>query len=230
LLLHDILLQLNEYLPAGLTRLIELGGPVVVILLAISVLALAAILLKLWQFAVAGVGARHFAERALHHWFAGRSMEALRAVVNHRRSPLAKVLTAAMHGLSQNPASEPRIREEVQRIAAVELEQLRSYLRLLELIASLSPLLGLLGTVLGMIEAFQKLEQAGSRIDPALLSGGIWQALLTTAIGLAVAIPVVLVLSWLERRVERCAHTMEDFVTQVFTRPVPPVPDPAHAV
>jgi biopolymer transport protein ExbB len=148
----------------------------------------------------------------------------LGVVVERRRSPLAKVLAAAMQGMRQRSGDEPRVREEVQRVATLELENLRSYLRLLELIAGLSPLLGLLGTVLGMIEAFQQLEQAGSRIDPALLSGGIWQALLTTAIGLAVAIPSVLALSWLERRIERCAHTMEDFVTQIFTRPLTPAP------
>jgi biopolymer transport protein ExbB len=53
-------------------------------------------------------------------------------------------------------------------------------------------LLGLFGTVLGMVEAFRQLELAGSQVDPAVLSGGIWQALLTTAVGLAVAIPAVL--------------------------------------
>ena len=87
----DILLKLGELTPPELARLIELGGPVVIVLLAFSVLALAVILLKLWQFAVAGIGARSFAERALHHWFAGQTMEALRVVVSRRRSPLAKV-------------------------------------------------------------------------------------------------------------------------------------------
>ena len=101
---------------------------------------------------------------------------------------------------------------------ASKLERLRSHLRALEIIGTLSPLLGLLGTVLGMIEAFRQLEMAGSQVDPAILSGGIWQALLTTAVGLTVAIPVVLAHSWLERRVERCGHQMEDAVTRVFTR------------
>ena len=97
------------------------------------------------------------------------------------------------------------------------LESLRSHLRPLEVIASLAPLLGLLGTVLGMIEAFRDLEQAGSQVDPAVLSGGIWQALLTTAIGLAVAMPVIVALNWLERAIDRCAHEMDSVVTRVFT-------------
>jgi len=204
---------LAEYLAV----LLDLGGPVLLILLLFSVLALAVILLKIWQFAHQGIAAQAFARRALVRWRSGNTAEALR-FVSRRRSPLARVLTVAMHGLSERTLAEPTLREEVQRVATQELENLRSHLRFLELIASLSPLLGLLGTVLGMIEAFQQLEQAGSRVDPALLSGGIWQALLTTAVGLAVAIPAVLALTWLERRVERCANIMEDCVTQVFTQ------------
>jgi biopolymer transport protein ExbB len=84
-------------------------------------------------------------------------------------------------------------------------------------IGTLSPLLGLFGTVLGMIEAFRRLEAAGSRVDPSILSGGIWGALLTTAVGLAVAIPTIAALNWLERRVERLAHDMDDAAARVFT-------------
>jgi len=105
----------------------------------------------------------------------------------------------------------------LERQAAEVLESLRSWFRPLEVIASLAPLLGLFGTVLGMISAFQQLEQAGNRVNPAILSGGIWEALLTTAVGLAVAIPTVVALNWLERKVDRLAHDMNTIVTQVFT-------------
>ena len=208
---------LQTLLPPPLLTLTELGGPVALVLLVLSILALAVIFIKLWQFAWLRIGARGMAEQVLRRWRQGQQTDALRWAAS-RHSPLAKVLTVAIRGLSQWHVQESYIREEVQRVAAIELEKLRSYLRVLEVIASLSPLLGLLGTVLGMIEAFQQLEHAGSRIDPALLSGGIWQALLTTALGLSIAIPTVLVLSWLERRVEHCAHLMEDYVTQLFTQ------------
>ena len=69
-----------------------------------------------------------------------------------------------------------------------------------------------------MIDAFQQLEAAGNQVNPAVLSGGIWEALLTTAVGLVVAIPVVAMLNWLERRVDHLAHDMDNLVTQVFTR------------
>jgi biopolymer transport protein ExbB len=90
-------------------------------------------------------------------------------------------------------------------------------LRPLEVIANLSPLLGLMGTVLGMISAFQNMEGAGNQVDPSVLSGGIWQALLTTAVGLAVAIPVVAAYNWLDRKVERISSRMNNKVTRVFT-------------
>lgn len=195
---------------------LQAGGPVIVILLVLSVIALAIILLKLWQFATLRIGSRRFVEEALSHWRAGRRSEAL-AVLSGIRNPLARVMEVAIQGLAQSRLSEDKVREEVVRVGAAQLESLRSHLRGLEVIATLSPLLGLLGTVLGMIEAFQRLEQAGSQVDPAILSGGIWEALLTTAAGLAVAIPAVMALTWLERIVERFGHRMEDAVTRVFT-------------
>ena len=112
---------------------------------------------------------------------------------------------------------EAKIREELLRYGGDVLENLRGSFRILEVIASLAPLLGLFGTVLGMIEAFRQLEAAGNQVNPAILSGGIWQALLTTAVGLAVAIPVVAILNWLERRVDGLAHEMDNLVTQLFT-------------
>jgi biopolymer transport protein ExbB len=68
-----------------------------------------------------------------------------------------------------------------------------------------------------MIMAFQKMAAAGNQVDPSVLSGGIWQVLLTTAVGLTVALPVVAVHTWLERKIERVASLMNDVVTQLFT-------------
>jgi biopolymer transport protein ExbB len=68
-------------------------------------------------------------------------------------------------------------------------------------VAQVAPLLGLFGTVLGMIEAFQGLQQAGAAVDPSALAGGIWVALLTTAVGLVVAMPASLLLTWFDGRI-----------------------------
>ena len=210
-------------LSARLVSLLDLGGPVVLVLAAMSVVALTIALMKLWQFARVGVGRHGLVEQSLALWCRRRPQEAIDAL-RGRRSPAARLVHLAMTGAQNPDLDEATLREELVRVASRQLETLRGYLRALEVIATLSPLLGLLGTVLGMIQAFQKLAVAGNQIDPALLSGGIWQALFTTAVGLSVAIPVVLVHSWLERRVERCGHAMEDAVTRVFTFALTPVP------
>lgn len=196
------------------------GGPVLQTLLAFSVAALAIVIAKLLQFRAMDLGNRALPRRVLDLHRTGRNHEALQ-LAQSAATPVAQVLTLALRGQSQG-LPEAKVREEALRHGAALLEDLRSWLRPLETIASLAPLLGLFGTVLGMIEAFRQMELAGSRVDPSVLSGGIWEALLTTAAGLAVAIPAVMLLTWLERRVERTAHAMEDALTQVFVPDLSP--------
>ena len=88
-------------------------------------------------------------------------------------------------------------------------------MRLLEVIAGAAPLLGLLGTVLGMIEAFKQLEMAGSQIDPSVLSGGIWQALLTTAAGLIVALPALIAWHHFDRGLENARIAMNALLARI---------------
>ncbi|MZH47317.1 MAG: MotA/TolQ/ExbB proton channel family protein [Nitrospinae bacterium] len=92
-----------------------------------------------------------------------------------------------------------------------EIHGLRKNLRGLEVIATISPLMGLLGTVMGMVKAFNKVAQYKGQVDPSLLAGGIWEALLTTAAGLAVAIPVVIMLNYFERKVEAISFLLEKY-------------------
>ncbi|MGH1438633.1 MAG: MotA/TolQ/ExbB proton channel family protein [Cellvibrionaceae bacterium] len=201
-----------------LQGLFEAGGPVIMILVAMSVIALSVFLLKYWQFLRLGINKQKGLSQALQLWRKQNTQAALETL-STLRNPIARVLEHAINLKSQTTISDAIAREEVTRIAKRELASSRSYLKVLEVIATLSPLLGLLGTVLGMITAFQKLQGAGSTVDPALLSGGIWEALLTTAAGLVVAIPTVIGLNWLEQRVERFKLTMEDAMTQAFTAP-----------
>jgi len=195
--------------------LLQAGGPVVVVLLLLSVAALAIVLVKLWQFRAVRVADAGPARQAIQLWEAGRTAEAVQRA-SASRNPVAQVLSRAMRGQRLGLA-EGRLREEVVRYGSDLLVALRGWFRPLEVIASLAPLLGLFGTVLGMIDAFRQLEAAGNQVNPAILSGGIWEALLTTAVGLAVAMPVVAILNWLERRVDRLAHEMDSLVTRVFT-------------
>lgn len=201
-----------------ISEFLTVGGPVVWILLVMSLVAVSIILIKAWQFSKLKPERRTSIDKSLSLWHKGDTASA-KVMLNPKYS-VENVALVAMRGLTTNAVDKPLLKEELNRIASLKLEQLRSYLRPLEVIATLSPLLGLLGTVIGMIMAFQQMAAAGNQVDPSVLSGGIWQALLTTAVGLSVAIPVVAVHTWLERKVERVGNLMNDVVTQLFTSPV----------
>jgi len=169
--------------------LLQAGGPVALILLVLSVAALAIVLAKIWQFHQLHPADRATGLEMLRLVQAGRPVEAL-ALAHRSPHPLVAVLAQAIGG-RQSALPEGPVREQVLQHGTDAIEALRGWFRPLEVIAALAPLLGLFGTVLGMIAAFRQLEQAGPRVNPAVLSGGIWEALLTTALGLMVAIPAV---------------------------------------
>ena len=195
--------------------LVEAGGAIIVILALISVAALAIILLKIVQFTVLRIGDRKFIGEVAQMLRRGEDQAALDFLVKHP-GVVARVMETAVRGKILS-GDEEHVREEVTRVAQVKLDGLERGLAPLSLIATISPLLGLLGTVLGMIAAFQQLETAGDRVDPAILSGGIWEALLTTAAGLTVAIPAAAFFTWFQRAVDAAGQHMEDGATQVFT-------------
>jgi len=205
-----------------LQSILDLGGPVVVGLCVVSVLTLAVMIFKLWQFAYAGVG-RHAAIRdAIAHWDAGDRVAA-QEILASSQSYLTPVISQAFHA---RHSSDLKARLEAE--AEARFVKLEAGFRLLDSVAQLAPLLGLFGTVLGMIEAFQALQDAGSAVDPALLAGGIWVALLTTAVGLAVAMPTSIVLSWLDTRITQ-ERVYADLAITTILSPAQSEPGVTHA-
>ncbi|MEM7427065.1 MAG: MotA/TolQ/ExbB proton channel family protein [Pseudomonadota bacterium] len=199
----------------AISKLLALGGPVVLILLVLSIIALAAALLKLWQYTRVGRSNPDALRRIVSAWATGDAAGA-RTKVTVLSGPVAPILSNAMNVLAAG-ADPVHVREDVERLAVRTLNSMRSGLRVLEVIAQTAPLLGLFGTVLGMIEAFRQLQAAGSQVDPAILAGGIWVALLTTAAGLAVAMPVSIILAAFEARIARENGIMDDVLTALFT-------------
>lgn len=183
-----------QVLETALLDIYDIGGPVVVLMLAVSVLTLAVVLYKFWQFSAAGVGRHKALARAVTAWDAGDIALAKRELQTSR-SYLAPVVSMAF--------SQKFDRHRLETEAETRFAKLEGGLRVLDSVAQLSPLLGLFGTVLGMISAFQALQEAGSQVDPSILAGGIWVALLTTAVGLVIAMPTSIVLSWFESRLDR---------------------------
>ncbi|MEM9146548.1 MAG: MotA/TolQ/ExbB proton channel family protein [Pseudomonadota bacterium] len=188
------------------------GGPIVWLLAFGSVYSLALIALKIVDLAgvLGGSAARG---TAIREWEDGKHEQAREAI--GRTTPADRVLGHAMAGLAAKADRAP-LERELERRGNEELERMRRHLRTLEVIAMVSPLLGLLGTVLGMIQSFQELELAGGSANAAVLAGGIWQALLTTAAGLIVAIPAAIAANLLSARVDRAGHQIEDAVSALF--------------
>ena len=209
-----------------LLNLLDVGGPVVWILSLFSIAALTIALVKCLQFYLSKTESKKAIDKGINEWQRGNILKAAETL--HHKTPVADIVLHAMQFLCdlhddniQDTNVRQRslnvIKDELTRQATQLIQSLKSYLRPLEMIAYLSPLLGLLGTVLGMIEAFQQMEAAGKQVDPSVLSGGIWQALLTTAVGLAVAIPVVIIHGYFDRKCERIAQHINDSVTRVFS-------------
>lgn len=185
------------------------GGPIMVVLAILSVASLALIVVKtldLWTCR-SGEAARR---AAIATWASGDTTGA-RAAVLSGRSPADRVTAAAMAALTAGMPRE-RLLAEMTRRGNAELDRMTRHIRILELIAMVSPLLGLLGTVTGMIQSFQELAAAEGAANASVLAGGIWQALLTTAAGLVVAIPAAIAASLLSGRAEGAAAMIEQSV------------------
>lgn len=128
-------------------------------------------------------------------------------------SPVARILDEARTVLAGPRHHVNMLPDRLQQRAELELDNMAWGLRPLRAIAQLSPLLGLLGTVVGMIQAFADLETAGEQVNPALLAGGIWQALMTTAMGLTIAIVVRAFLYFFDARCDQAAVALQSIST-----------------
>ncbi len=206
-------MPVDETLADGI-GLLEKGGPVMFVILGLSVLGLAIVLVKIFHFARARAGREGFADRALEA-LARQDFVAALDALGERNHPVARVMRVAIETARAPGLAEKEREAEIVRVGSNELRELESFLRGLEIVASLSPLLGLLGTVFGMIEAFAELERAGAQVNAALLAGGIWEALLTTAFGLTVGIPALAAFHLFEGQVERIQAAMRDAVARV---------------
>lgn len=197
----------------GLFASIGTGGPIILILVVLSVCSIALMIGKTLQLLPVRKGS-DTRETALATWAKGDKRAAADTLASGK-SPADRVTAYAMQGMIEN-IPRTALEAEVERRGNSEVETMSRHIRLLELIAMVSPLLGLLGTVLGMIQSFQELELAQGAANASVLAGGIWQALLTTAAGLVVAIPAAIGATLLTARVEGATHMIEVAVGRFF--------------
>ena len=204
----------------GINSLLDLGGPVVYILLILSIYALGVILYKLHVFYKVQFFNNENLSASIDLWISNKRKEAYDQL-NETQNPESEVLSFTMYQLLKHKnisqKVESDVREEISRLSEERIDYYSSKLDSLQVIAAIAPLLGLLGTVFGMIEAFQQMESAGKSVDPSILSGGIWEALLTTAAGLSVAIPIVVVESYFRSLISKFKRNVENGVTKILT-------------
>ena len=199
---------------AHLQDALSVGGPALWVIFGISIVLVTVGLWKFWHLIELGAWNKKQADETLRLWLE----EKVEPIDNSWQNIRAKVLGQTILAISEKNYSDEMVREECMRLANKELYEARRGLRIIDLIITIAPLVGLLGTVLGMIEAFQALQDSGAQADPSALAGGIWEALLTTAAGMGIAIPASILLSWYDSVVSNIQADIENLATQAILR------------
>ena len=194
------------------------GGVLVVPILLCSVLALAIFAERLIRFSRMRSRGAGLAEKVVGLIHAGKEKDAYDESLNSN-SPMGRVLAQAIGVINQD---REIIETVISNATENEVRSLSTYIQALATIGNIAPLLGLLGTVVGMIKAFMVIQQMGGKVNAAVLAGGIWEAMLTTALGLCVALPTMVAHSYLIARIDKYEAKLEDgsvtFLTAVLKK------------
>jgi biopolymer transport protein ExbB len=182
------------------------GGVLVIPILACSILALAIFVERLIRYSRMGSRGAGLAERVAGLLKKDNFAEA-RKIALDSKSPMGRVLSRAMEVKYRN---RDMLQTVINNAIDDEVRDLSTYVQALATIGNIAPLLGLLGTVIGMIKAFMVIQQMGGKVNAAVLAGGIWEAMLTTALGLAVALPTMVAHSYLVARIRRYEAKLEN--------------------
>lgn len=191
---------------ASISALMAKGGVLMPFILLCSVIALAIFLERMIRFARLRVRGDGFVDRMVRHLKDGEMHQAYELALA-TNTPMGRILAQGMTAKDQD-------RETLETVLVnateEEVRDLSRYMHALATIGNIAPLLGLLGTVLGMIKAFMVIEQMGGKVNASVLAGGIWEAMLTTAAGLAVALPTMVAYSYLTHRIEHYEAQLQD--------------------
>ncbi len=207
------------------SQLMEMGGPVMMVLLAI---AAAGVVTFVYLMLFGAFFAPRFTAKlknAITVWQQKPDSDVPAQLQQNAGrysslNPLHHLVTNTM--TARLKGTDPQqIRESVARDAHDALEPFEAPLKIIEVIAALAPLLGLLGTVMGMMEAFSAMAATEGRANASQLSGGIYEALTTTAAGLVIAIPFAALAAWIEFRLRRIQKTINSALVSIMSVPVP---------
>ncbi len=187
------------------------GGPLMLLIGLCSVLAVAVFLERVFHFRRAQIDTEKFMSGMRNLLKKKSYIEAI-TICEETPGPVAAVLKA---GILKHDCGKEEIKEAMQGASQVEIPRLERKLVILATVAQIAPLIGLLGTVTGMIKAFMKIQEKAGYVNPGDLAQGIWEALITTAGGLVVAIPAFVAYNYLVTRVTNFVVDMEKSSTEM---------------
>lgn len=191
-------------------ELISAGGWLMLPILVSSVIAVAIVIERLWTLRSSKIAPPSLLGQ-VWRWVKEGKMDAEKLKTLRADSPLGEVLAA---GLANSRHGREIMKESIQEAAGKVIHEMERYLSTLGTIAAITPLLGLLGTVVGMIDVFSAIMTQGAG-NTAVLAGGISKALVTTAAGLTVAIPALFFHRFLLRRIDELVIAMEQEATKL---------------
>jgi biopolymer transport protein ExbB len=187
------------------------GGPMIWVILFVSAVAIAVFVERVLHYHRAQINSMEFLNGVRNVLKRDNVVEAI-SICDATPGPVARLVKVAI--LNRERGREG-VREALEEAGLVEVPPLEEKLNLLATIAQIAPLLGLLGTALGFIRVFSKLQAQGAMANIQQLSGGIWEALICTAAGLAVAVPCYAAYNYLVSRVNAIVLDMEKAAAEI---------------
>lgn len=188
------------------------GGPMIWLILAASALAILVFIERVLHYHRAQINAMEFLSGVRNVLKKDNVVEAL-SICDATPGPVARLVKTAI--LSRDRGREG-VREALEDAGLMEVPRLEEKLNLVATVAQIAPLMGLLGTVLGFMRIFQSMQQEGPYAHAAQLTGGVWEALICTAAGLAVAIPAYVAYNYLVSRMNSIVLDMEKASTEIL--------------
>lgn len=196
---------MNEPIAERMLNIFWEGGVLMFPIMGVSIIAVAITIERFWTLRRATIDTREFMDAMRTVLRQNRVQEAI-AICDETDAPVARIMKS---GILKHNRSKEDIREAIEDAGHLEIPRLERYMSALATCANVAPLLGLLGTVWGMIKAFEQIQHKQGQVNPSDLAEGIGNALITTAAGLTVAIPALVVYNYFVTRVENMILEME---------------------
>jgi len=191
------------------------GGPIMYPIILCSIIALAIVIERVFHLYRANIDTKKFMDEIANKLRRNKIMESIEMCEN-TPGPIAHILKA---GILKHDRPKEEIKETIEEAGLYEVPRLEKNLPVLSTIAHITPLLGLLGTVCGMVRCFQVIQEKSASlypVSPGDLAGGIWQALITTVVGLSIAIPTYVAYNYLINKVDGFVLDMERSATDLI--------------